>query len=277
MRYRKGTIALSETRDYPLLRRVLHSGFVTSAQLYEFLKLDYCASSRNEFDNRMRRLAGHELLVRHELPTMDRGVVYSISEAGASELVGRGEYCAGRVDHGTGPHGNVHHALELNEIHLELKRTGMLVRWSPETDIRSRNELTSIGYRKDYDAVISVRIEGHECRFALEYERTPKAKRRYQAIRERIESEVEVRHFLYLAPNYDLLLFLIRRFEGCQRPVYFGLRKDFATNTLNLPVQSSHSPVSTAFRTVLTAGSSGPSDRTKTAKQIPLSYPMWCV
>ena len=30
VRYRKGTIALSDIRDYPLLRRVLHCGFVTS-------------------------------------------------------------------------------------------------------------------------------------------------------------------------------------------------------------------------------------------------------
>ena len=67
MRYRKGMIALSETRDYPLLRRVLHSSFVTPAQLYEFMKLDYCASSRNAFDNRLRRLLAHGLLVRHEI------------------------------------------------------------------------------------------------------------------------------------------------------------------------------------------------------------------
>src|ERR1035438_9997086 len=46
MRYRKGMIALSEIRDYPLVRRVLHSGFVTPAQLYQFMKLDYCASSQ---------------------------------------------------------------------------------------------------------------------------------------------------------------------------------------------------------------------------------------
>ena len=80
MRYRKGMIVLSEIRDYPLLRRVLHSSFVTPAQLYEFMKLDYCSSSRNAFDNRLRRLLNHDLLVRHEIPTMNRGVVYSISQ-----------------------------------------------------------------------------------------------------------------------------------------------------------------------------------------------------
>ena len=72
-------------------RRVLHSSFVTPAQLYEFMKLDYCAWSRNAFDDRLRRLLAHDLLVRHEIPNMNCGVVYSISRAGASELVGRGE------------------------------------------------------------------------------------------------------------------------------------------------------------------------------------------
>ena len=123
MRYRKGMIALSETRDYPLLRRVLHSSFVTPAQLYEFMKLDYCASSRNAFDNRLRRLLAHDLLVRHEIPTMNRGVVYSISRAGASELVGRGEYYSGSTDIGKESNGHVQHALELNDIHLALKQT----------------------------------------------------------------------------------------------------------------------------------------------------------
>lgn len=276
MRYLKGTIALSDTRDYPLLRRVLHCGFATSVQLFEFMKLDYCASSRNEFDNRLRRLVRHELLRRRELPAMNRGVVYSLSANGASELIGRGEYLAARSDRGAGLNGNVHHALELNEIHLALKRTGMLIRWTPESEIRSSNEFTSIGYRKDYDALISVRVEGRECRFALEYERTPKAKRRYQAIRERIETETRVRHFLYLAPNHDLLLFLMRRFADCNRPVHFGLRQDFLTETLDLRVQNSQSPISMKFCNVL-VGSPGSGSRAKAAPQISLFQPMRCV
>ena len=261
MRYRKGTIALSDTRDYPLLQRVLHCGFVTSAQLYEFLKLDYCASSRNAFENRMRRLVKHELLVRHEFPAMNRGVVYSVSEAGASELIGRGEYYSGRPDHAKEPTGHAHHALELNEIHLTLKRTGMLIRWTPETDIRSHNEFTQTGYWKDYDAVVSVCVGGQECRFALEYERTPKSRFRYTMIRSRIEAETSVPHFLYLAPNYDLLLFLVRRFAICRRAVYFGLRKDFLTHALGLSVRSNRSPMSTTLRAVLAATPPNPSGR----------------
>jgi hypothetical protein len=259
MRYRKGMIALSEIRDYPLLRRVLHSSFVTPAQLYQFMKLDYCASSRNAFDNRLRRLLAHDLLVRHDIPTMNRGVVYSISRAGASELAGRGEYYSGSSDIGKESNGHVQHALELNDIHLALKQSRTLVRWTPESDIRSRNEFTEIGYVKDYDAVIAVRYDEHEHRFALEYERTQKANGRYQEIQKRIQAETDVRHFLYLVSNYDLLLFLVKRFEGCRRPVYFGLRQDFLTEGLCLSVQSNHSPVSTTFLAVLRHGLSRPS------------------
>ena len=270
MRYRKGTITLSDTWDYPLLRRVLHCVFVTPAQLYEFMKLDHCASSRNAFDNRLRRLLAHQLLVRREILTMNRGVVYSISRAGASEMIGKGEYYSGSADKGEPPSGHVQHALELNEIHLALKRTGVLVRWTPESDIRSRNEFTGIGYVKDYDAVVAVRIDGHEHRFALEYERTPKARRRYADIWKRIEQEAEFRHFLYLAPNHDMLALLVKQFHNCQRSVYFGLRKDFLSDTLSIAVQSNHSPLSTTLRAVLTADSYRSGNRGTSSSQAPL-------
>ena len=210
MRYWKGSIALGSTRDYPLLRQVLHSGFLTHNQLLEFMRLDYCASSRNAFSNRVLRLVKHGLVIRHELPFVNREVVYSVSEAGASELAGKGECyarAAEQLKSGT-RQDRLHHSLELNEIHLALKRTGTLVYWTPETEIRSRNDLTTAGYWKYYDAVVVVRIAGHDCRFALEYERTPKAACQYLSVRQRIEQEMSIAHFLYLMPNYDLLWFV---------------------------------------------------------------------
>ena len=54
MRYWKGSIALSPTQDYPLLQQVLRSNFVTHRQLYDLLKFDYHATSRNAFNNRVR-------------------------------------------------------------------------------------------------------------------------------------------------------------------------------------------------------------------------------
>ena len=95
MRYWKGSIALSPTQDYPLLRQVLLSTFITHRQLYELLKLDFHAHSRNAFNNRALRLVKNQYLVRDETPYRSEGYVYSISEKGASELVGLGEYHTG--------------------------------------------------------------------------------------------------------------------------------------------------------------------------------------
>jgi hypothetical protein len=254
MRYWKGSIALSPTRDHPLLRQVLHSAFITHSQLFEFLKLDYCVSSRNAFNNRVFRLVKHGLLIRGDRPSVNREAVYSVSETGALELAGSGE----QFEHSAVQrrsdtvHRLVHHSLELNEIHLALKRTGSLVYWMPETEIRSRNDLTSHGYWKYYDAVVVVRLAGRDCKFALEYERTPKAARHYFDIRQRIEQELSVDHFLYLVPNYDLLWFVVDRLSECRRAVYVGLLREFLQRTLLLQVRRTGSPASLTLASVLT-------------------------
>lgn len=256
MRYWKGSIALSPTRDYPLLRQVLHSGFITHSQLFDFLRLDYCAASRNAFNNRVLRLLKHNLLIRHAPPFIHREAIYSVSEAGALELAGRGEcyvHSARLVRSGTA-HSGFHHSLELNEIHLALKRAGSLVYWMPEIEIRSRNDLASNGYWKYYDAVVVVRLAGQDCRFALEYERTPKAAGHYATTRQRIEQETSVAHFLYLAPNYDLMWFIAEKLSQSKRPVYVGLFRDFLQQTLALPVRQSGSHATLTLASVLTHG-----------------------
>jgi len=260
MRYWKGSISLSPTRDYPLLRHVLHSGFVTHSQLFEFLRLDYSASSRNAFNNRVHRLVQHGLLVRQEMPFVNREVVYTVSPAGASELVGRGEYYVppAKKPRWNTAQSSLHHSLELNEIHLALKRSGALVYWMPETEIRSRNDLTDSGYWKYYDAVVTVRLAGQDYKFALEYERTPKAARHYLAVRERFEQEKAIAYFLYLVPNSDLLCFVADRLSECKRAIYFGLSKDFLELALALPARKAGSPVAVSLASFLTQGKVAP-------------------
>lgn len=259
MRYRKGSITLSETQDYPLLRQVLHSGVVTHDQLFQFVQLDYCASSRNAFNNRVRRLVAHGLLRRYDLRFLNHDAVYSISACGALELSGKGEYCARSVRKMDSPtvRSDLYHSLELNEVHLSLKRTRSLVYWMSETEIRSRNELTISGYWKNYDAVAVVRIAGQDCRFALEYERTPKSSQQYTAIRERIEQETLIAHFLYLVPNYDLLSFLAGKFAECKRAVYIGLLGEFRHQTLSTLVRRCGAPTSVQFASIFGPGKAG--------------------
>ena len=127
----------------PLLRRVLRSTFVTHRQLYDFMRLEYCTWSRHSFNNRVLRLVKHNYLVRDEVPFKTDGYVYSISEMGASEAIGLGECYTGatqRPKDGKLPKA-VYHAIDLNEIHLALKRSGLLIEWTSDTELRSRNEL----------------------------------------------------------------------------------------------------------------------------------------
>ena len=252
MRHRKGSIALSSARDYPLLRHVHQSAFITHNQLFEMLRLDYCASSRKAFNNRVLRLVKHGLLVRREQPITNGDIVYSLSPSAALAL-GVNGISSHSSANGTSriTDRQLHHSLDLNLIHLALKRADSLVYWMPETEIRSRNDFTPYGYWKYYDAVLVVRLGEQDCKFALEYERTPKAPRDYAVIRERIEQETSIRHFLYLAANHDLMWFIAERLSQCKRAVYIGLFHDFLEQTLALPVRKSGSPATFTLASVL--------------------------
>ncbi len=49
-------------------------------------------------------------------------------------------------------------------------------------EVGSQNELPGFGFAKDYDAVVTVRTEAGEQRFALEYEHSPKPMRYYRDV-----------------------------------------------------------------------------------------------
>ncbi len=114
--------------------------------------------------------------------------------------------------------------------------------------------MTADAYAKYYDAVVVVHLAGQDCKFALEYERTPKAARHYATVRQRIEMETSMTQFLYLVPNCDLLWFVADKLFNCKRAVYFGLLRDFLQQTLALQVRRNGSPASVTLTSVLTHG-----------------------
>lgn len=238
MRYRKGSIELSLSHDLPLLRQILRSEFTTHTQLFEFMRLSHIERSRKSFDWRLRRLVRRGFVVQREVPMCGAQPVYSIGRSSALLLQGRGEYSllglhrrnCNDVDPST------LHAVELNEIQLTALRSGLLARWTPAVEIRSQNELTGFGYAKDYDAIVAVCTDVGRNRFALEYERTPKAAKFYRAIAADIAQEHHLDRILYLAPNYDLLRFLSTFFTNAKPPVYFGLVRDWHERLLDMRV-----------------------------------------
>ena len=107
-----------------------------------------------------------------------------------------GELYAGRGVHEQGDGQMIlNHWLEINEIHLALRRHNLLVRWTdPESEIRSQNDLTTFGYAKDYDAIVTVKCAGADCRFALEYERSVKTRSKYEDICRDLDGEFPRQH-----------------------------------------------------------------------------------
>jgi hypothetical protein len=204
MRFEKGSIQVSDTRDIPLLQQVLRAGFITSGQLFEFMTLQYAENRREAFDHRLRRLMHHGLIERVRGFARGRPQVCRISAEGVSLLIDHGELFSGRtgVD---GVRESCTHWLELNDLHLSLLRARILTRWIPATEICSQNDLTQFQYAKDYDAVAVLDVDGVDLRFAIEYERVPKTQARYEAIARSLEYEQLVDAVLYVVPNFHLL------------------------------------------------------------------------
>jgi hypothetical protein len=241
MRYPKGSIQLNQSRDLPLLRQILRSEFVTHSQLFDFMQLCHYERSRKSFDWRLRRLVDRELVRRQTTSNCTGEFVYSVASGAAVLLQGMGEYCLVGRDRFNGKEAerSVLHAIGLNEIHLSVLRAGLLVRWIGSMEIRSQNELTGFAFAKDYDAVVTVRTEAGEQRFALEYERSPKTIKYYRGVAASLSREAHLNQVLYLTCNYDLLQFISDFFRNAHCRVFFGLVKDWHSQLLDMPVSCS--------------------------------------
>jgi hypothetical protein len=241
MGYQKGSITLSATQDIPLLLQVLHSRFITHDQLFEFMLLGCYELKRASFNWRVRRLVEVELLHKQCARPVTPSPVYSITSVGALMLA---EHCpvldSKRKGEDTS-HGQIAHSIGLNDLHLSLARQGVLEDWQSEMTIRATNELTPSGYAKDYDAIVTVRIDGQPLFFALEYERTPKESKRYLRIRSMLEREYRVRHFLYIVPEPSLAFFILDCFARTTAALFVGLAADFTRSLKDMDVTAASS------------------------------------
>src|SRR5580692_10812945 len=274
MRYPKGSIQLNQSRDLPLLRQILRSEFVTHSQLFEFMVLYHCERSRQSFDWRLRRLVDRELVRRQTTSNCTGEFVYSIVSSAAVLLQGIGEYCLVGRDRFNGKEAerSVHHAIGLNEIHLSVLRAGLLVRWIGSMEVRSQNELTGFGFAKDYDAVVTVRTDVGDKRFALEYERSPKPIRYYRDVAAALDREAHVSHVLYLVSNYDLLQFVSGFFGNGRCPVCFGLVRDWHTGLLDMAVSCHSATPCFRFREILNHAAAHVEAEIVSAKTLPLPF-----
>jgi hypothetical protein len=236
VRYPKGSLELSLAHDYPVLRQIARSRFITHNQLFELTHGPANGCDRSSFNWRLRRLREHNLVLRHTIPSIGGQYVYSITSSGVGYLLGKGE-SAGigtEDDRQKSIELRAQHSVELNDIQLALVRAGLLVRWVPEVEIRSENELLRHAYTKDYDAVVTLRVDGITVTIGLEYERSPKMERNYDAIATKMQAERYVNQFLYLTANERLLKLVSWSFRKMDARVYFGLVADWHRRLLEM-------------------------------------------
>ena len=154
--------------------------------------------------------------------------------------------------------------MELNEIQLCLRRAGLLVKWVPEIEIVPENEWTPSPYAKDYDALVTVRLDKGESTFGLEYERSPKSEKRYVEIVEKMKQEQRVAQVLYLCANQPLLRLVSWHFRKLDRRVYFGFVMDWYTRLLAMPAFSWKAGGYRELRSLLSEGLAKPPGRVST-------------
>ena len=236
MSYPQGCIVITAAGDIPLLREVRNAKFVSRRQLFWLLN-GAAPLNPNTFTTRLRRLLDREYL--RALPDVfwHGSAVYSVTHRGLMELESHGEFCVAlhsATRHMPHPL-HVYHALELTEIRLTMLRSSLLSGWESELEIASSN-LVSARFQKDYDAVVKI-WSGEQIReFALEYERSLKAARRYARIRQALESERGVGAVLYLTASPDLMFALLYHLTPISKPLAFATAYQFRQHLLATPV-----------------------------------------
>jgi Replication-relaxation len=204
------------------------------------MRLGGWETSRKSFNWRIRRLVQHGFVEQHVEATFGTEYVYALTNSGADHLEGMGDrfVISLKRKRTKAEEPSIIHSVALNDILLSLARRGLLAEWTPEIEIRSENELTNFAYAKDYDAIVTLRVDGLHVSFALEYERTPKSASQYQEIVRDIKDERHLDQFLYLAANEHLRSFVAWQFRDLQRSVYFGLLEDWHRHLLDMPTFS---------------------------------------
>jgi hypothetical protein len=251
MRFPKGAVLISPLKDIPLLLQVLHCQFITHDQLFEFMQRRLIENTRAPFNWRVRRLVASGLLERRSVQSAAPSPIYSVTNEGAVRLADHYPVLDGRRHRNASAYANLVHSLELTGLHLSLIRQGVLVDWESEMSIRAKNELTSAGYVKDYDAIVTARIRNRSIPFALEYERTVKKYRDYVRIRSLLEQERHVRSFLYIVPETKLISFLLDCFNKTTAALYIGLASDFARSLGDMSVIEARTGLMKQLSTVL--------------------------
>ena len=252
MRYAKGSIAISDVADKPILRTVYSAGHARLDQLFES-NFPYSQSKnlRDSLAWRVRRLVQHGFLDARCVPGMPP--VLTLGEAGELYLQSEdGAIVERRTrSRGTNARSQVWHDVELFGIHLALRRAGVVGAWQSEAEVRAQNRVASIRFVKEYDAVVSFRLGDRRAEVALEFERTVKSADAYFRIFTLLKDEGQLDRFLFLVPDSKSQL-LLRDAAPSQCPrIYVGLTREFQSQPATAPLLDLRSSSTVAFQDCL--------------------------
>jgi hypothetical protein len=253
MRYAKGTLAVSSSRDIPLLLQVRNSRFVTHQQLFEVMQLAASEYSRGSFNWRIQRLLESNYISICDGNFGYGATVYRITRPGLLQLEKHGHFAA-VLNSGTQhlPHlSQAHHALELKGVQVALARGNVLASWQSDVETASSNTVSATPLEKDYDAVVDVWNNDKIARFALEYERTLKSTRQYEKIRQALEAENKLGCILYLTAGEEIALHLARELSGIPKRLAFATAPAFRKGLLDTMVVTHPSHLEIPFRDLL--------------------------
>jgi hypothetical protein len=231
MRYPKGTIAISEQADVPILRAVYRAGHVTTKQVYEYLNPSkWMKNSWDSFRWRVKRLGACGFVDQERVSGI--GDVLRLGEEGELFLRGRESTVVERGvrSRGANYRNQIWHDIELFNVQLALRRAGVVRSWQHEPEIRSQNDFTAYGYQKDYDAIVTFVWRDISATVALEYERTAKSSKEYARICADINRETMINAFLYLVPNLQLQNFLLHALRTSTKRLYVARAEEFCSN-----------------------------------------------
>lgn len=222
MRYKSGTIAISEAFDLPLLLHVRNARCIAREQLYALLNFDGTPLARRRLAWRVDRLVRAEYL--DELEQRIRGEkIYTIARKGLLhlEMAGHGLVSIHSSMETFFDPSTVTHWIDLMDIRLRLAHDAVLDSWTSEVEVSSENMETGANYAKDYDAIATLQISGKILRFAVEYERTTKARERYRQLRQRLAEEETLNGVLYFIRDGGRLFSIANELANAHSAIFF--------------------------------------------------------
>ena len=243
MRYRKGYIALSDTRDVPLLLTIRNARAITYDQICSLALVEGQESSRRSVHWRLTRLESCELIQRLEFDRFFSQPIFAITPLGLQFLESRGHSLLSlpATVKEVVRKSQILHSVELTALRVALATKGILKSWKWELEIVSTNLVYEAVRTKDYDALAEILVDGKMRSFGIEFERTLKGAGRYKELRRAFRSDAAVDRVLYLTPNTEILYVLAIEMRDVGKPIGFALSRRFQAELLEASILTNSS------------------------------------